>query len=259
MPAIRSIAKSCVVLLLGRETRPRKILRGLASGYRISVSPVDNLGYLVGTAEPHLQQVIRKFVAPGDTVYDIGANIGYVTLSLAKQVGATGRVIAFEPVPRNFDLLQANLERNRLPNVRAFALAASDRRGEAVIRIADNLSTASLIWHKNDPSAIEIVINTVLVDDLVDAGDLPHPSFIKIDVEGAEGLVLLGMRRTLAAATPVVFLECSESGRQATWQLLSELGYRCHTAIAGKPVTEFEQYRHADFLWLPASHTRRRP
>ena len=97
---LRHFAKSCIVLLLGRESRPRKIIHGLASGYLICVSPADNLGYLLGTTEPHLQKIIKEYVGTGDTVYDIGANIGYVSLSLAKRVGPDGCVIAFEPIPQ---------------------------------------------------------------------------------------------------------------------------------------------------------------
>src|SRR5262249_27562359 len=106
MSAIRSFVKSCVVGVFGREFRPRKIVRGLAAGYQIWASPAGNLGYLLGTDEPHLQRVIRKYVDLGDTVYDIGANIGYVSLSLAKCVGPRGRVIAFEPVSHNMELLR---------------------------------------------------------------------------------------------------------------------------------------------------------
>ena len=76
MSFIRSFAKSCVVLFFGSESRPRTILRGLASGYRICISPAEQLGYLLGTDEPHLQKAIRNHVAAGDTVYDIGANVG---------------------------------------------------------------------------------------------------------------------------------------------------------------------------------------
>jgi FkbM family methyltransferase len=253
--AIRKIAKSCVVSVLGRECRPRRIVRGLASGYRICVSPAENLGCLVGTTEPHLQRAIRKYVATGDTVYDIGANIGYVSLSLAKRVGLGGRVIAFEPVPRNIALLRTNIANNQLSNIRVFDVAVSDRQGEAIIRILDNFSMASLAWHKNDPSAIELVVKTVAIDDLVRAGVLPEPSFVKIDVEGAEGSALLGMRRTIAAARPVVFIESSDVGRETTWQLLCDLGYRCQAAITGKWVQAFEQYRHSDFLWVPADRT----
>jgi hypothetical protein len=154
-PTIRGFAKSCAILLLGREARPRRIFRGLASGYRIRVSPVDHLGYLLGASEPHLQRIIRRHVAAGDTVYDIGAYIGYVSLSLAKSVGASGQVIAFEPIPRNAQYLRESIEINRLTNVKLLEFAASDRGGDAVIRIAENLSTPSLVWHRDNPSATQ--------------------------------------------------------------------------------------------------------
>ena len=249
--AIRRIGKSCAVLLLGRESRPWTIVRGLGSGYRICVSPAENFAYLVGTAEPHLQKAIRKYVAPGDTVYDVGANMGYVSLSLAKRVGPGGHVIAFEPLPQNVSLLRTNIKNNRLQNIQVLDVAASDRHGEAVIRVSDNLSMASLIWHKGEPSAVELVIRTVAIDDLVQSGELGEPTFVKIDVEGAEGLALQGMFRTLAKALPVLFMECSEAGRATTWPLLRGLGYRCQSAITGQWVNAFEQYRHSDFLWLP--------
>ena len=257
MSKFRDAAKSFVVFFLGCETKPRRILRGLASGYKIKVSPVENLSYLVGTAEPHLQGTIRRYVTAGDTVYDVGANVGYVTLSLAKQVGPNGYVASFEPVPQNIEVLRENVENNRLSNTHIFDVAASDRQGQAVIRFAKNLSTASLVWHTQDKSSTEIVIKTIAIDDLVEAGALPgHPTFVKIDAEGAEGLVLLGMRRILAVAKPVVFIECSETGRETTWQLLRQAGYRCQSAISGRRVDSFDEYRHSDFLWLPTEGIR---
>jgi FkbM family methyltransferase len=177
--------------------------------------------------------------------------MGYVSLSLAKQVGPGGHVIAFEPLPQNVSLLRTNVEDNRLRNIRVLDVAASDRHGEAVIRVSDNLSMASLIWHKGDPSAVELVIRTVAIDDLVQSGKLGEPTFVKIDVEGAEGLALQGMVRTVAKARPVLFIECSEAGRATTWPLLRGLGYQCQSAITGQWLNAFEQYRHSDFLWLP--------
>jgi FkbM family methyltransferase len=209
---------------------------------------------LIGTTEPHLQKAIRKYVSAGDTVYDIGANVGYVSLSLAKRVGSKGYVFAFEPVPQNLRLLRTNIENNQLSNVKVFDAAVSDRRGEAIIRIAQNLATASLVWHKDDQAAVELVIKTVIIDELIEAGDLPIPSFIKIDVEGAEGPALLGMHRILAAAKPVIFIECSDSGRETTWELLSGLGYRCQSAITRKAIDLYDEYRHSDFLWLPSGN-----
>jgi FkbM family methyltransferase len=252
--SLRSFTKSCVVLLIGRETRPRMIVRGLASGYRICVSPVENLSCLLGTAEPHLQRAIKKFVGSGDTVYDIGAHIGYVSLSLAKRVGPKGRVVAFEPVPRNAALLRQCIEVNGIKNIELLEVAASDSRGETAIRMVENPSMASMVWHKKDSAATEFAVRTVAIDELVEAGQLGAPRFIKVDVEGAEGLVLLGMRRTVAAAKPVIFVESSEVGRETTWSILRELGYRCQSAITRKWIHTFEEYRHADFLWLPPDH-----
>jgi FkbM family methyltransferase len=251
MSAIRKLAKSCVVLAWGSESKPRTILRGLASGYRICVSPNAHLGYLLGTAESHLQRAIRMCVTAGDMVYDIGANLGYVSLSLAKRVGPNGHVAAFEPVPRNIELFRLNIELNKLRNIRLIECAASDKSGEAIIRLAENLATASMVWHRNNPAAAEFSIKTIAIDDLVASGDLAHPAFVKIDVEGAEGFVLLGMRRTLADSKPVLFVECSDAGRETSWNLLQELGYRCQSAITRRWVNTFAEYRHSDFLWLP--------
>jgi FkbM family methyltransferase len=248
----RRFAKWALVLLWGRESKPRRIVRGIASGYRICVSPQENLGYLIGTDETHLQRAIRKYVSVGDTVYDIGANVGYVSLCFAKRVGNAGHVIAFEPVPRNIEAFRRNIHINCIMHVRLLEAAAAEKAGEAVIRIAGNLSTASLVWHQNNPSAIEISIRTVCIDELVDAGQLGTPKFVKIDVEGAEGAVLQGMRCTLASARPVLFVECSEAGREKAWNLLRNLDYRCQSAITGRWTDTFDEYRHSDFLWIPA-------
>jgi FkbM family methyltransferase len=253
MSVIRRFTRACAIFFLGSECRPRTIVRGLASGYRMNVSPTEKLGYLLGIDEPHLQKAIRNHVAAGDTVYDIGANVGYVSLSLAKRIGPTGRVMAFEPIPSNAAAFRENIEINGITNVRLLNLAASDKSGDAVIRMTENSATASLVWHRNEPSATELHVGTVAIDELVEAGEFGLPTFVKIDVEGAEGSVLQGMRRTIAAARPVLFIECSDIGRELTWQLLGELKYRCHSAITGDTVRAFEQYRHSDFLWLPKS------
>jgi FkbM family methyltransferase len=247
----RRFAKSSAVFFLGRQSKPRRIVSGLAAGCRISVSPAESLSYILGTAEPELQRAIRKYVSKGDTVYDIGANVGYVSLSLAQQVGPTGHVFAFEPIPANLAILRENVANNSLINIHMIDAAVSDGAGTAQIRIAGNLSTASLLWHRKDPSAQTLSIKTVVIDELVQANELRLPSFVKIDVEGAEGLVMKGMQRTIASAKPVLFVECSELGRQTTWQLLRELNYTCQHATTCRPVEAFDEYLQANFLWLP--------
>lgn len=251
MSVVRKFAKSSAVFFLGRKSKPRRILTGLAAGCRVSVSPAESLSYILGTAEPELQSAIRKYVSVGATVYDIGANIGYVSLSLAKRVGPTGCVFAFEPMPENLASLRENIANNSFANIHVIEAAASDASGTAQIRMADNLSMASLVWHRNNPSAQTLSVQTVVIDELVEANELRPPSFVKIDVEGAEGLVLRGMQRTIASAKPVLFVECSDLGRETTWKLLGALNYRCQYATTGRPVETFAEYGHNNFLWLP--------
>jgi FkbM family methyltransferase len=214
MYAIKRLAKSFIVFLLGREVRPRLILRGMASGCQICVSPADHLGYLAGTYEPHLQRAIKNYVAADDTVYDIGANLGYITLALAKRVGPGGKVIALEPVPELFDSLRRNMDINGVRHAELLNVAASSEAGEVTMRIAVNVAMSSMVWHRDDPGAVSFTAKTVAIDELVEAGRFPLPKFMKIDVEGAEGFALQGMVRTIAAARPVIYVECSEAGRQ---------------------------------------------
>jgi FkbM family methyltransferase len=251
MSAIKAFAKSGIVFLLGREVRPRRIVRGLASGCKICVSPADHLGYLVGTYEPALQRAIRNHVAANDTVYDIGANLGYITLGLAKRVGPGGRVIALEPVPELFEALQRNMEINEMRQVELLNVAASSEAGEVTMRIAVNVAMSSMVWHRDDPAAVGFTAKTVAIDDLVEAGRFPAPKFVKVDVEGAEGFALRGMVRTIAAARPVIYLECSEAGRGTSWELLRGLGYECQSSGTLEWIDAFEKYDHGDFLWLP--------
>lgn len=256
MAGLKNFARRTLIAVLGEDARPRRILFGLAAGCRIHASPTTNLGYIVGTSDWHLQRAIKRYVSPGDVVYDIGANMGYISLMLAKRVCRDGRVFAFEPAAEAFELLQLNVSLNRLANVKLLNAAAADRAGQVSLRVTGNLSMSSIVWHGSDPSATAVTVPTVAIDDLIDDGELLPPKFIKIDVEGAEGMVLQGMKRTIASQNPVIFLECSDVGRELTWPLLRNAGYRCQSAHTREWVETFDKYRHADFLWLPRSNAR---
>lgn len=250
LTTLRRITRRLLISVLGTEIRPRRILRGLASGCQIVVSPAEHLSYLFGTAETHLQKAIKKYVHAGDTVFDIGANIGYVSLSLARQVGGTGQVFAFEPLPENIELFRKAKDLNPELRITLFEIAASNASGTATIRTTDNHSMASLVWHAENTLAQGFVVKTEPIDELVSSGKVAIPSFVKVDVEGAEGFVISGMRRMLSIGSPVIFIECSDAGRETTWATLRELGYRCRSAVSQQATEKFEQYRHGDFLWI---------
>jgi len=80
--------------------------------------------YWLGTYEPGLQETIAEMVQSGMVAYDLGANIGYVTLLLAKKIGEDGKVFAFEALPANFDRLVKNIELNN-QSAMVFPVAAA--------------------------------------------------------------------------------------------------------------------------------------
>ena len=94
-----------------------------------------------GIWEPHETSLILDLLQPGDTFLDVGANIGYFSILAAAAVGEAGSVMAYEPDPENYRLLQANVELNALrPRVISTAAALSDANGEGRLYLsADNL------------------------------------------------------------------------------------------------------------------------
>jgi FkbM family methyltransferase len=151
---------------------------------------------LNGVYEPFESALIHRLVQPGDTVLDIGANIGYYTLILARCVGPGGRVFAFEPDPENFALLKRNVECNGYHNVTLVNAALSNQAGTVKLHLCDENRGDHRIYSSGDGRpAIEVLALTT--DDYC-GGFADRIRLIKMDVQGAEGRVLLGMEKVLA-------------------------------------------------------------
>ena len=124
-----------VVQALTRPIRYRdlRVRRGRMAGMRINLGG-SFVRYLTGDAEPEVQQALAELVKPGQTVYDVGANIGFFTILCSRLVGPQGRVYAFEPIPQNLVTLRHNIALNGLTNVVIVdkALSALDRYGRDV-------------------------------------------------------------------------------------------------------------------------------
>jgi hypothetical protein len=110
---------------------------------------------------------------------------------------------------------------------------------------------ASINWHKVDPDVIEITVKTISLDTFCSMRAL-EPNFVKIDVEGADGEVITGFQHTIGRCRPVIFIECSDLGRERVWEVMkNRYQYRCFNAASDKEVGSIDEYRHADFLWVP--------
>jgi FkbM family methyltransferase len=175
------------------------ILQGRLRGQRWIVGSAEH-GCWLGSYEYAKRVVIERTVMRGDVVFDVGANVGYYTLLTSLLAGKEGRVFAFEPVLKNLEYLQRHLRINRVANVTVIDKAVSDRDGS--VSFVDGPSAS--MGHFAESGGYQVP--TVAIDSLVECGDLPWPDFMKIDVEGAELLVLRGAKRTIEQARPVIAL-----------------------------------------------------
>jgi len=184
--------------------------------------------------EPELRELDR-LLRPGDVFIDVGANIGLYALKAARLVGPTGRVLALEPGEAAFGRLTSNLAMNAYPWAKALKLAASDRDGEAVLHhvpLGDDPQAFSLI--ANAATTDGEAVRTRTLDSLVACENLWRIDLIRIDVEGAEAMVIAGATRTLSRLRPAVIFECNAhinaggGGGAAgeTWDMLAEADYR---------------------------------
>jgi FkbM family methyltransferase len=161
-----------------------------------------------GVWEPVITAYIRSVLRPGDTVIDIGANVGAHTLLAAHLVGPTGQVHAIEASPSIFRRLQANLAANGVHNVTAYNFAASDHDGTVTVFLHDEWNaggTTIMPGHAAEITAhAEAMVKARPVPDIVPREALRKARLVKIDVKGAEWLVLRGMREILPQMAPDV-------------------------------------------------------
>jgi len=178
-------------------------LTGLLGGYRMEVGPPYHGMMVYGHYEPAVCQLIQNLIKPGWTVIDVGAHIGYMTLLMARSVGESGRVIAFEPLPENVVSLRKNIALNGLDaRVLVEHAAVAEVSGQGYLQLGSTSSQAALGKGKDG-----IMTRTWSLDEYALARALLRIHFVKIDAEGAEVLVLKGMKEVLARSYPLVLLE----------------------------------------------------
>lgn len=148
-------------------------------------------------------QIFKQVVKDGDTVVDVGANIGYFTLLAARLVGKKGKVYAFEPEPRNYEAMLRNIVLNGYDNVFAVQKAVSNVTGIAKLYLSKiDVGAHTLREYHDHPQFEEsqfgefVEVGSVTLDEFFQ--EKRHPiDVIKMDVEGAEMAALLGMDRII--------------------------------------------------------------
>lgn len=186
-------------------------------------------------------EFFKSAMSLGEVFYDIGANVGLIAIPLAKflQERGHGKVIAFEPVNVNYQRLRRSIGLNQLANLRVFKLALGDHDGQAEMvlesgdaQISDNALMRHTVTAAENGSTCSAPLRRL--DALSEADSLPNADLIKIDVEGAEVLVMLGGQEFIRRSRPVIYGEFHSRLIERfghtfldAYEIVKPLDYRC--------------------------------
>lgn len=233
---------------------PVTVRSGVAKGARWTLFPWTS--YWRGTHEPATQRAFEN-LGNGDIrgwcCWDLGAHFGIYSIALALRVGPTGQVAAFEPNPESFARLERHRRMNRLPWLKTYEAAASDKSGNANLLTHGNLDSTSTHLRYDDEiedkNSGPIGIRTLRLDELVESGELRPPQFVKIDVEGHGHRAVLGMKGAIQASRPTLIVGFhSKDEADGVLGVLKPLGYTWQPIV---PPSGKDTLVGGEFLFTP--------
>ena len=191
-----------------------------------------------GSYEPGLRNIMRAVLRPDGIAIDVGANVGWHTLLMARLVGPRGRVLAIEPNPSVCEHLLCNVRLNQFAQVEIVpcAMAESARTLNFLAPHADEPGSASgHVVLEGDPPSSSIAVDASTLDILAGQKQLGRLDLIKIDAEGFELPILQGAEQTIARFRPYIFFEFDQAyavrGRESPALLsgfFNSCGYRLY-------------------------------
>lgn len=235
--------------------RPREFTARTAEGMKVAGNNRDFIQswiYFFGLTEPNLTHWLHHSLHPGDTFIDVGAHIGAHSLMASKLVGSSGAVVAIEASPSTYVSLQRNLALNRVGNVRAVNMAASDHSGTLKFYRGPNQDLGSSTMYREvakQGSQFEAEVEAALLTEILSVSELARARIIKIDVEGAEDAVLRGLapglktcREDLEVVVEIIpkYLKALNLNAEGVLRILTDFGF----SVYGLPA----EYRPEPFL-----------
>jgi len=158
-----------------------------------------------GTYEELESKIMEEKIEMGNIVVDVGANIGLHTLNMARIVGKTGQVFAFEPDPSNFEILKKNVKINNYRNIILEQKAVGDKHGRTTLYQSDHPGKHR-IFPQTEQAKSQVQVELTNLDNYFDSDMIDKINFIKIDVEGLEFNVLKGMKNILKNSKKIKIL-----------------------------------------------------
>ena len=179
---------------------PYLVMREGSSRFPMLVGTPNSMSWYSTDPSHGIEQYqTAGYIAEDDVVLDCGAHAGQMSTCFSIVGGPRGRVLAFEPFPQNYYQVEAQTQLNKLPHLESMRAGVGETRSTAKVSILGQMTTTSRASALND----EMDIKIVPIDDFTDI----KPTFIKLDVEGAEVAALRGAQRLLQEARPKIFIE----------------------------------------------------
>ena len=208
-----------------------KVAAGDLKGTPLYLNLQIEKDYWLGTYEPELHAAVRKLIHPGMTVYDVGANIGVISILFAKTVGSQGHVYSFEALPANIERLKQNLNVSGFnTTVEVIHAAVTNNNQPVKFFVHDSTSMGKVVGSGGRQDVDykgTIQVAGIALDDYIEANHLIAPDVIKLDIEGGEVLAIEAMRRTLQTAQPLMLIELhGPDSAKAVGAVLKDLSYR---------------------------------
>ncbi len=207
VPVLKQIQSFLLKKWISKNEFVATISGGPAKGLVFPVQmPQDKLMW-IGTWELKFACTLHRYIQPGWICYDIGGYKGYYAGIMALK-GAK-EVFVFEPMPDNAFKIKKLIELNPTLPIQLKEVAISDTSGKTNFKLMPEQTMGKLeasAFEQNKKEISQITVDCITVDDLIKSG-LPQPDFIKIDVEGAEDLVLKGAMNLLQTKKPFLMIE----------------------------------------------------
>lgn len=207
-----------------------QVTAGLLQGAQFRLNLQEEKDLWLGTYEADLQATLGTALGPGMVVYDVGANVGYLTIAMARLVGPGGHVYAFEPLPDNYARLVEAVDLNEVGKtvtpVRA-AVGAQVGRAQFLVHQSGGMGKLQGSAGRDAHYERTLEVDVLTLDEYAQQAAGGPPDWIKIDVEGGEVGVLQGARRLLTERRPGLLLELhGPEAAAGVWRQLGEAGYR---------------------------------
>lgn len=238
-------------------------------------SVLDNIVVREGTCCKWITSKLNQYIKNDGIIFDVGANVGLLSLPFAKQYVSRGLVYAFEPDPELIKQLKENIRINKLENIIIVPLALQDNQSIETITLYkrraihdDGLINKGLSTIQQNPtynvSKEEVLTSTI--DRYVDENKIKNVSLIKIDVEGAEFRVLSGGSKTIDMFKPIIIYEYANiidklidfPNTQKCFQLLKDKGYKQYQILNNETLSILNEYDtnlpESDIVCFPESY-----